>query len=192
MPPLALWEAWRAHQNGPATQATARQWLQGHGSQAQIRAALSSVLVNVWSQSFATGATMAMEALGFLVHVHDDKVKHLESEWVDEITGTYMNLLAVALATGESPDDVKDVLADGDHAGLIALTEVNRGENTGAFEVYQAAQTPLVIWVTTSADPCQECLDNQAAGPWPLGKPFPSGVVMPPDHPHCQCHLEPA
>jgi hypothetical protein len=50
----------------------------------------------------------------------------------------------------------------------------------------------LVLWVTTSANPCHLCVDNEAAGPWPLGHPFPSGDITPPAHPQCQCHLEPA
>lgn len=187
-----MWEAWRAHQNGPAQQATAKQWLQGQGSQAQIRAALSSVLAKIWAQAFAAGAQAAMAALKLVVHVHDDKLKHLASEWLDEITGTYTDHLAAALVNSTGPEGLEAVLGDSKHAELIVKTEVNRGENAGAFEVYQSAQVPLVRWVTTSANPCQECLENEAAGPWPLGKPFPSGVIMPPDHPQCQCHLEPA
>lgn len=136
--------------------------------------------------------TTAIEALGFLVHVAADRLKHLESEWVDEITDTYMDYLSGALIDATGPEDIEAILADPRHAELIAKTEANRGENAGRFEVYQNAMVPLVIWVTTSANPCPECLLNEAAGPWPLGKPFPSGVIMPPDHPQCQCHLEPA
>lgn len=121
-----------------------------------------------------------------------DALKRLEYEWVTEITGTYLDQLAGVLVTGTSAEDVNAVLADMGHAELIAKTEANRADNAGRFEAFQASQTPLVRWVTTSANPCQECLDNEAAGPWPLGKPFPSGVIMPPDHPQCQCHLEPA
>jgi hypothetical protein len=136
---------------------------------------------------------MAAKFLGLAVSLlHSDELKRLESRWVDEIADTYLRWLARALANGESADDLNAVLADEDHALLIALTEINRGENAGAIEAYKANRVKRVRWVTTSPDPCPECVMNRAAGPWPLGHPFPSGAIAPPDHPHCACHLEPA
>lgn len=122
----------------------------------------------------------------------EDEVKRLESEWLDQITDTYADWLADALVKGTGRGDIEAVLADQAHADLIAKTEINRGKAAGTYEAYRSEQVRYVRWVTTSVDPCQECLDNQAAGRWPLGKPFPSGVICPPDHPQCECHLEPA
>jgi hypothetical protein len=125
-----------------------------------------------------------------------DILKHLQAEWLDEITTTRLDRLAAVLAKGGTADELAAalhaVLADDSSAHTIAQTELSRADNAARFAAYRAASIHLVRWVTTSANPCQACIDNQAAGPWPLGKPFPSGVIMPPDHPHCQCHLEPA
>lgn len=121
----------------------------------------------------------------------EDEVKRLSSAWLDQITDTYTDLLADELAIGDL-SGVNGVLAGQAHADLIAKTEINRGKNAGTYEAYRSQQVRYVVWITTSPNPCQECLDNQAAGRWPLGKPFPSGVICPPDHPQCECHLEPA
>lgn len=125
-----------------------------------------------------------------------DITKKLESEWLDEITGTRVDRLAAVLARGGTAAELRDgiaaVLGDDSSAQMIAETELNRAYNALLVAAYRAAGIKHVRWVTTSADPCPECVMNREAGPWPLGHPFPSGVVAPPDHPHCQCHLEPA
>lgn len=204
VPVLALAEAYLAWQNiqvnGQApqgNQATAKNWLQGQGSMQQIRTALSAVLANVWAQSFTAGAAFAAELLELVVQLAtDDTISRLTSEWVDGIVNTYLNLLSAVLAKGGDHADLvkalKAVLSDKDHATTIAQTEIARGKNSGAYWAYRQTGTTYVRWIYTSHDPCQECIDNNAAGRWPLGQPFPSGAIMPPDHPHCQCHLEPA
>jgi len=157
-------------------------------------------LARIWSAGFKLGLDAARAAGVSLAVIQallqQDVLKRLQSEWLDEITGTRMDRLAAVLAKGGTADElanaIADVLADDSSARTIAQTELSRADNAARFAAYQAAQIPLVRWVTTSANPCQACIDNQAAGPWPLGHPFPSGVIMPPDHPHCQCHLDPA
>jgi hypothetical protein len=128
--------------------------------------------------------------------MQDDILKHLASDWLSEITDTRLDRLSAVLAKGGTASElasaISAVLSDDSAAHLIALTELGRADNAARVAAYRAARVHLVRWVTTSADPCQACIDNEAAGPWPLGKPFPSGVIAPPDHPHCQCHLEPA
>lgn len=176
------------------------QWLQGHGSQAQIRAALSSVLARIWAAGFQLGL-QAAQAAGVSLAIlngllEGDLLSQLQSAWLDEIIRTRLDRLAAVLAEGGSAAELAQalhaVLADSSSAGTIAQTELSRADSAARFGAYQAAGIHLVRWVTTSANPCQACIANQAAGPWPLGHPFPSGVIMPPDHPHCQCHLEPA
>lgn len=44
-------------------------------------------------------------------------------------------------------------------------------------------------WVTTSDNPCEECLENEDAGPIMLQDDFPSGDAAPLLHPNCQCVL---
>lgn len=198
IPALALALAWKSYQNGPSSQATAKQWLQGRGSQQQIRTALASVLANLWSQAFAAGvsAALALVQAAVAVQLADDVLSRLESQWLDEITATRMDRLAAVLAQGGTAEDleraIKAVLGDKDAAHLIAITEINRAANAGRYEVYQNAGVPKVRWITTSKDPCPVCLANQAAGARYLGDPFPSGAVMPPEHPQCQCELIPA
>ena len=199
---LAIAEAWLAQRNGPQQQATAEQWLSGHGSVQQIETALRSVLGKLWLNAIKHGLAWAVKfgiAATFINRiVASDLVKRFEHAWVGEIAHTYMRYLAKALAgyDGTSAPDLaqllSDVLADPAHSELIALTEVQRAMNEALLETYKAAQVKTVNWVTTSADPCPECVANREASPWPLGHPFPSGVIAPPDHPRCQCHLEPA
>jgi hypothetical protein len=198
IPPLALAEAWLAHQNGPSSQATALQWLQGHGSQQQIQAALAAVLANLWAQAFNIGvqAALALVKVAIALQLVRDALKQLEYEWLDDITATRMERLAAVLAKGGTPAElakaIAAVLGDKDAAHLIAITESNRAMNAGRFQVYRAAQVPKVRWITTSKDPCHICLENEAAEPRYLGVPFPSGAIMPPEHPQCQCELIPA
>ena len=48
----------------------------------------------------------------------------------------------------------------------------------------------LKAWVTGS-DPCDDCQENEDAGPIPVGDEFPSGDYAPPAHPNCtECELE--
>ncbi|WP_187366369.1 phage minor head protein [Trebonia kvetii] len=125
-----------------------------------------------------------------------DLLKQLAAEWLDEITDTRLDRLAAVLANGGTAAEleaaINAVLADQHSAQMIAQTELNRADNAARMAAFRADRVYRVRWVTTSANPCPECVMNRDAGPWPLGHPFPSGVIMPPDHPHCQCHLEPA
>jgi len=44
----------------------------------------------------------------------------------------------------------------------------------------------------TAGNPCDICLENEAAGVIPVDQPFPSGDMGPPFHPNCECSLAPA
>jgi hypothetical protein len=190
--------AWRAYQAGPSSQATAKQWLQGQGSTQQIRAALASVLANLWTQAFTAGVMAALKLLGITVALQQmlDALARIRGDWLDEITDTRIDRIAEILARGGTAEEMADaitaVLGDEDAAHLIAITETNRAENAGRYETYRAARTSRVIWVTHSGNPCHLCIANEASGPHHLGDPFPSGDIMPPAHPQCQCTLEPA
>jgi hypothetical protein len=183
-----------AYQNGPSNQATARQWLQGHGSQQQIENALAGVLANLWAQAFAYGvATAGIAGLVLAAALQAAALSRLSHEWLTEITDTRIARLAAVLAKGgtlvELAAAISAVMADHDAALLIASTELNRALNAGRVEAYRKARVPRVRWITTSAHPCEICLMNEAAGPRHLGEPFPSGAVAPPEHPQCACEL---
>lgn len=45
-------------------------------------------------------------------------------------------------------------------------------------------------WVTTSDDPCDDCLDNEDEEWIPMEEDFPSGHYAPLLHPNCQCYLK--
>jgi hypothetical protein len=49
--------------------------------------------------------------------------------------------------------------------------------------------TVMKEWVTTSDDPCPECLENEDIGRITLEDDFPSGDAAPLLHPNCQCVL---
>ena len=147
-----------AYQNGPSSQATAQQWLQGHGSQQQIQAALAGVLANLWAQAFAFGvATAGVTGVALAVIAQADALSRLTSEWLAEITDTRIARLAEVLANGgtlaELAAAIKAVLADLGSALLIAATELNRALNAGRLEIFRRAGVPRVRWITTSATP---------------------------------------
>lgn len=127
--------------------------------------------------------------------LQDDAVSQLSSEWLDQILATLLERIAEALAEGGTAEEIaariKAILGDEHKALMIALTELNRAWNEGLVAAFKAAGIPKVRWVTHSADPCPECIENEAYGPNWLGQPFPSGAIAPPDHPHCQCELVP-
>lgn len=45
-------------------------------------------------------------------------------------------------------------------------------------------------WITTSDDPCDDCLENEDEGFIPMEEDFSSGHYAPLLHPNCQCYLE--
>lgn len=75
-----------------------------------------------------------------------------------------------------------------------------RAERAAKFEAAQAyyeglhqalwGKGMMKSWLTTSDDPCQECLDNEDQGPIALESQFQSGDYAPLAHPNCQCVLE--
>lgn len=61
----------------------------------------------------------------------------------------------------------------------------------GSYEYEQQQQYPgeWNSWVCEGGNPCEVCLNNEAAGPVKAGEPFPSGDIAPPAHDHCHCNL---
>lgn len=56
-------------------------------------------------------------------------------------------------------------------------------------EEYRAKGVTHLKW-KVDGDPCPVCLKNKNITV-ELGKPFPSGHLMSPAHPNCECHMEP-
>lgn len=72
------------------------------------------------------------------------------------------------------------------------MTEVTRAMQEAAMAHYRRTGIHVVSWITENDDRvCPACMANEEAGPHPLGVPFPSGAIAPPDHPRCRCALVP-
>jgi hypothetical protein len=194
---VAAWLAVRPH---PTIEADAQMWADGRGVRGHIAAALQPVLMKLWLAAYAAGAKGAGEAAGDFraipSQVIADRITRMAGRWLQEVTDTRMRRIAAILAAGGTQESleaaIKAVLTSNEDAGLVARTEVTRAMGVAAGDVYRAAGTERVRWITRSAHPCPVCLANEAAGPRYLGEPFPSGSTAPPEHPNCECALIPA
>lgn len=79
-------------------------------------------------------------------------------------------------------------------AALIARTEISNAYNFGQMDSLQQAVAegwlpgiPEKDWIAGGADPCEICLDNEAAGSIAIDAAFPSGDYHPTAHPGCEC-----
>lgn len=76
----------------------------------------------------------------------------------------------------------------------IARTEISNAYNFGQRESVQQARDagwlpgePVKSWMAGGPNPCDPCLENEAAGEIPLEAVFPSGHMEPTAHPGCAC-----
>lgn len=101
--------------------------------------------------------------------------------------------LADALSNGWTDltlaKEIKGLLGDGQRALTIATTEMNRAMSVASMDSYKEYGVDKVEWLT--ADPCDECAENEDAGAIPTGDEFPTGDTEPPAHPNCRCSLAP-
>lgn len=79
-------------------------------------------------------------------------------------------------------------------ATRIARTEISNAYNFGQLDsLKQAAHegwlpgVPEKSWMAGGANPCDDCAENEAAGPVALDAAFPSGHEHPTAHPQCEC-----
>ncbi len=147
-------------------------------------------------------ADAAADILARTGHQHDldaflGSVSAVLATVADNRIDALAKALAEALASGASPEDLTRILRGllgGDWADMVAANETARAVNDAALQRYDTARLDGVTaleWVT-AASACPICLRNAAAGPVPLGQPFPSGALSPPQHPHCRCAVFPA
>ena len=104
--------------------------------------------------------------------------------------------LSDALAAGDSVDtlarDLRDILDDEAWAERVAVTEISRAMSAATLNTYRANGISQVSWlVAADQRTCVLCINNESAGPIPIGANFPSGAVHPPQHPSCRCSLLP-
>jgi hypothetical protein len=178
--------------------AAAETWLFEHGIDAALREALRPVLTELWSAAWTIGEQSAAEHGGHGRGFNSrDFMEQHGHGWLTQIVHTRIQALAKILAEG--PDDlagmtaaVSAYLSDTNAAELVATTEATRAINAAAADAYRAASLWEVRWQTEDSTACPACIRNQEAGRRPLGVPFPSGAVAPPQHPRCRCALLPA
>lgn len=113
---------------------------------------------------------------------------------IDETTMARLgSALAVAVQNGDNAHDtaraVDSVLSDPARAMTIAITETARAVSIASVDRYRENGIEQVEWLT--ADPCDDCQENEDAGPIALGDEFPSGDTEPPAHPNCRCAISP-
>jgi len=79
-------------------------------------------------------------------------------------------------------------------ASRIARTEISNAYNFGQMNSIKQAvagdQLPGTLekaWMAGGQNPCEVCLDNEAAGVIQLEEAFPSGHMHPTAHPQCEC-----
>lgn len=85
--------------------------------------------------------------------------------------------------------DINLMMADSERALMIAQTEMSRAVSVANLEMYMDSGVELVEWLT--ADPCDECQENEDVSPIGIGDTFPSGDTEPPAHPNCVCDIAP-
>lgn len=81
-------------------------------------------------------------------------------------------------------------------ASRIARTEISNAYNFGQMNSVQQAVAegwlpgvPEKTWMAGGPNPCEDCLENEGAGPIALDAVFPSGDEHPTAHPNCACSV---
>jgi len=111
-------------------------------------------------------------------------------------------VIATLTEAGTSPAMINNQVASyakflhKNRAARIARTELSNGFNFGHLDSLKHASSdgwlpgiPEKSWIAGGADPCDDCLANEAVGFIALDDTFPSGDEHPTAHPHCECSL---
>lgn len=108
------------------------------------------------------------------------------------------------LVEGKRSSEIADDLESGsreteypfseERAALIANTEIRRAHNEGSLTGMRGALDAGVevkkSWITSGHETvCEDCDDNEAAGPIDVDDEFPSGDDSAPAHPNCNCDI---
>ena len=146
------------------------------------------------------GITEASEWFGQVNQAAADFAESHAAELVSQIDEATRNklrtILAQGLEAGESRDTIlqsieSSAIFSESRAELIADTEIRIANGQGRLEGYRAARDNGVklkkLWVLGEAS-CEECIENEAAGPIDLEDDFPgTETEMDPGHPNCDC-----
>ena len=138
----------------------------------------------------------AAEMVGMKYNEDGELVPNPNAKWA--ISDTTRDRLREIIKNGfeektpfsEIIDDIRDadIFSDA-RAAMIARTEVSTAQVQSNYKVWQdSGVVKKVKWLAVGPDPCPICEDNDGQVR-ELGKPFPSGQIMPLAHPNCYCIL---
>lgn len=126
-------------------------------------------------------------ALSRLLQRRSSTLNELKRTTVDRVGTLLHNALSQGWSAGTLASEIRDMVGDPQRAMTIARTEIARASVESERETYRDLGVEMVEYLI--ADPCDDCLENYAVAPIPLGDSFPEGD--PPVHPNCMCDLAP-
>jgi len=124
----------------------------------------------------------------------DEVAAGIEATRIRGMAGILTDALDTEITVDELDAQLAECLDSEADAALVAVTEVSRGSNFAALARYDTRRLDGVTHVEWAVDPerpCPVCVENADAGPVPIGTPFPSGLLTPPQHPRCRCAVFP-
>jgi len=116
------------------------------------------------------------------------RIKGLDKESYDEIGSALGESIALGLSSSSAARLIRSKVHSASRALTIAITETNRVASYAAMQTYKEYGLEQHEWQAIS--PCGKCARNEGAVV-NIGSPFPTGVIQPPQHPHCRCALLP-
>lgn len=171
-----------------------------HGAWKLLEGILKPILSDLWTQAWQAGLDAAETLSGPqpAIPASPSGEHFSDSEgraWLNQIVRHRLEAIAAVLASTAASAlkaALKALLSDEAWAELVALTETVRAMQAAVMYAYRRTGVHLVRWVIADANACPACKENAHAGPHPLGTPFPTGAIAPPEHPRCRCALIPA
>lgn len=127
-------------------------------------------------------------ALQRLLDQAGNYIKGFEKETYNELGTALADSIALGLSGSQSAKLISSIVRSPARALSIAITETNRVSSYSAMQTYKEYGLEKQEWQASS--PCDKCAINEGAVV-AIGSPFPSGVIQPPQHPHCRCALIP-
>ncbi len=182
-----------------------------------IRESLSSVLRNLWQESWYLGSRSAAIAISHEkpdfgswkpgrvsateMVANEAGLRHLRDAYgrsvVEGIARTRMDKLSKELRfamRSSKPDDLiaqlENIIGVSSRAPMIARTEIARAIGAAAMDEYRRAGISQKQWAAESSA-CPICKENETQGPIAMSADFTGGVPTAPQHPHCMCAVLP-
>jgi len=128
------------------------------------------------------------DALKRLLDQAGSRIRGLDKESYDEIGSALGESIALGLSSSSAARLIRSKVHSASRALTIAITETNRVASYAAMQTYKEYGLEQHEWQAVS--PCDKCARNEGAVV-DIGSPFPTGVIQPPQHPHCRCALLP-